>query len=238
MVENNPKVQTTAYWFPTKASGERLLSMLTEFSINDHPGVGEPNLAEIVWSSGDVERAIALFPAIVPEMTRREARRLLQPWPQGRYTTAYHRSGGILNMFTPSWGEPEDEVWADVVAGWQAQTFGSAGDRQAALRALEQQWNTTPHPFFAGLTPAQVMVGGGQQEAKLAREFLERLTEMFDGRPFDSEGHSLADTLMVLRGWECRPRGDGQRPRGIIVAERNELLALRDRILKQAQESQ
>jgi hypothetical protein len=212
--------------------------MFTEFSLNAHPEADEPSLAEIVWSSGDVERAIALFPAIVPEMTRREARRLLQPWPQGRYTAAYQRSGGVLNMFTPPWGEAEDEVWADVLAGWQAQTFDNADDRQEALRALEEAWNTTPHPWFAGLTPAQVMVGGGQQEAKLAREFLERLTQVFDGQRFDSEGQALADTLMLLRGWECHPRSDGQKPRDIIVAERNELLALRERMLKRAREGQ
>ena len=238
MVESGPRLQTTAYWFPTKASGERLFSMLTEFSMNGYPEAGEPGFAEIVWSSGDVERALSLFPAIVPEMTRREARRLLQPWPQGRYTAAYRRSGGILNMFTPPWGEPEDEVWAEMAAGWKAQTFANANDRRDALRALEQRWNTTPHPFFAGLTPAQVMVGGGHQEAELAREFLNRLTQTFDGQSFESEGQSLTKTLILLRGWECQPGDDGQRPRDIIVAERNELLALRDRTLKLAKESQ
>ena len=212
--------------------------MFTESSIHGSPEAGEPSFAEIVWASGDVERAISLLPAIVPEITRRDARRLLQPWPPGRYTTANRRSGGILNLFTPPWGEPEDEVWADMVAGWKAQTFDNAGDRQEALRALEQRWNTTPHPFFAGLTPAQVMVGGGRQESKLSREFLERLTQTFDGQPFESEGQALAKTLILLRGWECQPGDDGQRPRDIIVAERNELLALRDRTRKLAKESQ
>ncbi len=238
MVENTSKVRTTAYWFPTKASSGRLLSMFTEFSMNGHLNFDEPGYAEIVWSCGDVEQAISLFPDIVPEMTRSEARRLLQPWPQGRYTTAYHRSGGILNMFTPLWGEAEDEVWADVVTGWRARTFDDASARQEALRALEQRWNTTPHPFFAGLTPAQVMVGGGHQESELAREFLELITQRFDGRSFDSEGQSLTQTLILLRDWECHPRDDGQRPRDIIVAERNELLALREHTLKRAREGQ
>ncbi|MCP4537530.1 MAG: hypothetical protein GY832_10320 [Chloroflexi bacterium] len=238
MVESDPKVRTMSYWFPTKASAERLFSMFTECSLNIHHKAHKSSFAEIVWSSGDVEQAISLFPAIVPEMTRREARRLFQPWPQGRYTTAYWRSGGILNLYTPPWGEPEDEVWADMLTGWQAQTFGSAGDRQDALRALEQRWNTTPHPFFAGLTPVQVMVGGGRQENELGREFLEQLTQIFDGQPFESEGQSLTETLILLRGWECQPGDDGQRPRDIIVAERNELLALRDRTLKLAREGQ
>ncbi len=231
MVESGPKLQTTSYWFPTKASSERLFSMLTEFSMNGYPKANQPSFAEIVWSSGDVEQAVSLFPAVVPEMTRREARRLLQPWPKGRYTEAYRRSGGILNMFTPLWGEQEDEVWAEMMTGWKAQTFANADARQKALQALEQRWNMTPHPFFAGLTPAQVMVGGGHQENKLAREFLKRLTETFDGQPFESEGQALTRTLMLLRIWACQPRNDGLTPLDIIVDERNDLLARRASVL-------
>lgn len=106
--------------------------------------------------------------------------------------------------------------------------------RQEALQALEQQWNTTPHPFFAGLIPAQVMVGGGFQEGELAQEFLQQLKRMFDGRPFESEGEALVKTLTLLRGWQCQPRKDGRTPLEIIIAERNELLARRARALEEA----
>jgi hypothetical protein len=140
-------------------------------------------------------------------------------------------------VFTPPWGEEQDEVWAEMVAKWKAQTFPNSQARQEALRALEQQWNTTPHPFFAGLTPAQVMVGGGPQEAELADEFLRRLTRMYDGRPFASEGEALIKTLTLLRGWQCQPRKDGQTVPDIIVAERNKLLARRARTLNEAANS-
>jgi hypothetical protein len=92
-------------------------------------------------------------------------------------------------------------------------------------------WNTMPHPFFAGLTPAQVMVGGGSQEAELADEFLTKLARMYDGRSFESEGQALIKTLMLLRGWQSQPRRDGRMVLDIIVGERNELLARRARIL-------
>lgn len=232
MVDRRPVLELTTHWFPTRASGERSFTMLVEFSVNGHPEAGHPSFAEIAWSSGNVEKALSGLLSYVPPKTIREARRLLQPWPDGRYTGAYRRSGGILNLFTPPWGEPQDEVWAEMVAGWKARTFPDERAMQEALRALEQQWNTTPHPFFAGLTPAQVMVGGGYQEAELAREFLKQLARMLEGQALASEGEALTKTLTLLRGWACQPRQDGRTPLDIIVTERNELLARRARALE------
>jgi hypothetical protein len=206
--------------------------MLVEFSLNGSPEAGHPSLAEVAWSTEDVDQALSLLPDYVSKETRREACRLLQPWPDGRYTDAYRRTGGILNLFTPPWGEQDDEVWVETLAGWHAGTFPDEESRQEALRALEQQWNNTPHSFFAGLTPAQVMVGGGHREAELAQEFLERLKDTLDEQPFASEGEALVKTLILLRGWGCQPRKDGRTPLDIIVAERNELLARRDRALE------
>jgi hypothetical protein len=231
VVDRSPTLRQTAYWVPTRVSGERSFSMLVEFSLNQRPEGTRHSIAEVAWSTGSIDEALSIVPPFVPEKTRKEMRRLLQPWPGGRYTDACQRSGGILNLFTPPWDERQDEAWAEMLAGWEAETFADDDARQEALRALEQRWNVTPHPFFAGLTPAQVMVGGGPRENELAREFLERLTDMFDGHPFESEGQSLIKTLMLLRGWECQPGKDGQTPRDVIVAERDELLARRARAL-------
>jgi hypothetical protein len=205
--------------------------MLLEFSLNQNPEGDRPTIAEVAWSTGNVDEALSVVPPFIPGKARKEMRRLLQPWPDGRHTDAYRRSGGILNLFTPPWVERQDEVWAEMLAGWEKGTFANADAQREALRALEQRWNTTPHPFFAGLTPDQVMVGGGPQESELATEFLEQLTHMVDGRPFESEGEALIKALMLLRGWECQPREDGRTPLDIIVAERNELLACRVRAL-------
>jgi len=231
MVDERPVLQLTTYWFPTQDSGERSFLMKLEFSLN-HPHSGDkPSLAEVACSTGSANQAMDLLPSIIPKKTKRIMRRLLQPWPKDRYTQAYNCSGGILNLFTPPWGEKQDEVWARMVAEWQAKSFPDEQVRQAALRALEQRWNTTPHPFFAGLTPAQVMVGGGPREEELADEFLERLDEMFKEYHFESEGDALIKTVMLLRGWQCQPQRDGRTIAQIIVAERDELLARRAQAL-------
>jgi hypothetical protein len=231
VVDRPPTLRQVAYWVPTRVSGERSFSMRVEFSLNQRPKGTRRSIAEVAWSTGSIDEALSIVPPFIPEKTRREMRRLLQPWPSGRYTDAYRRSGGILNLFTPPWDEGQDEVWAGMLAGWETEIFADDDARQEALRALEQRWNVTPHPFLAGLTPAQVMVGGGPQEAELADEFMERLTRMFDGRPFESEGEALIKTLMLLRGWACQPGKDGQTPLDVIVAERDELLARRARAL-------
>jgi len=234
MTDESIYVEVKAYWSPTRASAERITQMQLEFSLNHYPPKGGDSIAEIAWSTGSVEQAMAELPSFVPEQVREICRSLLQPWPEGRYTEAYGRCGGILNLYTPPWGEPEDEAWAAMLAGWQQARFADEQSRQEALQALEQRWNHTPHPFWAGLTPAQVLVGGGRREAELAEEFLARLKETYDGHGFSSDGDALQQTLLLLRGWQVQPRGDGLTPQEIILAERDELLARRTRALQQA----
>jgi hypothetical protein len=231
MVDSGPRLEVTTHWFPTKASGERLFAMQLEYSLNGHPEPDHPSFVEMALTSG-VAKALGALPSILPKQAVREARRLLKPWPDGRYTDAYQRTGGILNLFTPPWGAREDEVWAEMLAEWKAEAFPDESARQEALRSLEQRWNHAPHPFFAGLMPAQVMAGGGHEEAELANDFLRHLAEMFDEQPFESEGQALTKTLMLLRGWSCQSLEDGRTPLDIIVAERDELLARRERALK------
>ena len=227
MVSDGPVLEVRHHWFPTRASAGRAFLMNLEFSLNQRPEGDRPSLAEVAWSTGDIEEALSILPPFMPKETRGSMKRLLQPWPRGRVSEAYSRSGGILNLFTPPWGEAEDEGWAGMLSGWQAETFAGDQARQEALRALEQRWNATPHPFFAGLTPSQVMVGGGPQEAGLAGEFLTQLARTYGGQPFESEGAALIKTLTLLRGWQSEPRRDGWTVRDIIVAERSALLARR-----------
>jgi hypothetical protein len=205
--------------------------MEIEFSINAPSEKGGPSMAEIAWSTGDLKKALAELPPVVPGRVRKEFQRLLRPWSPGRYSEAYRRSGGILNVFTPPWSEKLDEVWNQWLVEWQAQTFADEGSRRSALVELEQQWNQTPHPFFAGLTPAQVMVGGGPQEAKLADEFLTHVERTLAKRAFEGEGDALIKTLLLLRGWQVEPQQNGQTPMQIIRAERNELFARRTQAL-------
>ena len=231
MVADHPVVELKTLWFPTRASGERSFLMNLEFGLNQIPKGSDLSTAEVAWTTGSVKEALSTLPPYLPKETEKRMAPLLRPWPEGRYTEAYQRSGGILNIFTPPWGEAQDEVWAGMVANWEAEAFPDADARQAAFRALEGQWNTTPHPFFAGLTPAQVLVGGGPRESKLASHFLENLARFLEDRPFESEGEALIQTVMLLRGWQNQAQADGRTVVETIVAERDELLARRARAL-------
>jgi len=92
MVDSGPRLEVTTHWFPTKASGERLFAMQLEYSLNGHPEPGHPSFVEMALTSG-VAKALDALPSILPKKAVREARRLLQPWPDGRYTDAYQRTG-------------------------------------------------------------------------------------------------------------------------------------------------
>jgi len=230
MVNDQPMLQLRTRWFPTRVSGERSMLMEIEFAVNGR-AKDKPSMSEIVWATGNIKQFLADLPPIVPPRVRREFERLLQPWRQGRYTEAYHRTGGILNLFTPPWGEQQDEVWNKMLAEWRAKIFADDQARRSTLAELEQRWNNTPHPFFAGLTPAQVMIGGGAQEAKLADEFLTQIEKTFGKREFPGEGDMLIKTLLLLRGWQVEPQPNGQTPQQIILTERAELLDRRARVL-------
>jgi hypothetical protein len=45
--------------------------------VNQSAKQGEPNLAEIVWTTGDIKRALAELPSIVPARIRRKFQRPL-----------------------------------------------------------------------------------------------------------------------------------------------------------------
>jgi hypothetical protein len=231
MVKDQNRLEVRTQWMPTQQPGERFLNLQLESVLNQPGAQGESSMAEIAWSGGDLQRALADLPPVVPARVRRELQRLLQPWPQGRYAAVYGRSGGILNLFTPPWDEEQDEVWQGLRTAWEARDFADEQSRRAALAEAERQWNQTAHPFFAGLTPAQVMVGGGPQEAKLAEELLGLAERRLGKGEYQGDGEALIKTLMLLRAWQAQPQRAGRTPMQIILAERNELLARRQRAL-------
>jgi hypothetical protein len=230
-MKDETRLELRTQWFPTKESAERSLAMQLEYLVNQPGTQGEDSMAEIAWAGGDIQHVLADLPSVAPARVRRELQRLLQPWPQGRYSGAYSRSGGILNLFTPPWDEEQDEVWQRLRSAWKARSFADENAKRAALAEAGQRWNETPHPFFAGLAPAQVMVGGGPQEAKLADEFLAQVQRELGNREYHGDGDALLKTLLLLRGWQVQPQRDGRTPMQIIQAERHELLVHRQRAL-------
>ncbi len=231
------KTRTTQYWIPTLEANEKLTKMLMENSLNSPYKDGRLSLAERFWATGNSAASLKTLPSNTARELKRYARKLLRPWPKGRYTPSYRRSGGILNIFTPPWGKQEDELWEAMLDEWRRQDFPNDTERQEARRALKQKWNHTPHPFFARLTPAQVMIGGGEQEAELTKEFTKKLNNQFSRRQFESEGQALVDTLTFLRAWAIAPGKDGQTPSEIIIAERTALLARREELIQQREAS-
>lgn len=231
------KTKTTQFWIPTREAGDKLTKMLMENGLNGPYEDDILSLAERFWISGNAAASLNELPSIIDRKIKRYARKLLRPWPQGRYTPAYRRSGGILNFLTPPWGEQEDELWEAMLDEWRRQSFPNDAARREARRALKQKWNHTPHPFFARLTPAQVMVGGGEQEAALTKRVLKKLNNQFSRRQFESEGQALVDTLTFLRAWAIAPGKDGQTSSEIIIAERTALLARREELIQQREAS-
>ena len=231
MVNDPSQLEIRTQWFPTQESAERSLAMRLEFLVNQPGAEGGRSLAETAWLGGDVQLALADLPSVVPARVRRDLQGLLQPWPPGRYVAAYRRSGGLLNLFTPPWDEKQDLVWRSLHSVWKAQSFRDEDARRVARAEAEQQWNQTPHPFFAGLTPTQVMIGGGLQETKLADEFLDLIVRRLGKQEYRGDGDALIKTLLQLRSWQVQPQRDGRTPMQIIQAERTELLARRQRAL-------
>ena len=78
MVEDQPVVELQQLWFPTRASGERSFLMNLEFGVNQIPKGDELSVAEVAWSTGDVEEALSMLPAIAPTETRGRMKQLLQ----------------------------------------------------------------------------------------------------------------------------------------------------------------
>ncbi len=70
---DQPRVEIRQRAYPTRAAAERSALMDLEFAVNQSGNQGEPSLAEIVWMTGDIKRALADLPSIVPARTRREA---------------------------------------------------------------------------------------------------------------------------------------------------------------------
>ena len=192
------KTREMRYWVPTREAGNKVTKMLMENGLNGPYEDDTLSLAERFWISGNAAASLNELPSIMDRKIKRYARKLLRPWPQGRYTSAYQRSGGVLNFLTPPWGEQEDELWEAMLDEWQHQSFPNDAARQEARQAIDQQWNHTPHPFFARLTPAQVMIGGGEQEAALTEEFVNQLNDLSQNH-YESEGQALINTLMFLR---------------------------------------
>ena len=65
----------------------------------------------------------------------------------------------------------------------------------------------------------------------MAEELLSLIDRRLGKQEYRGDGDALIKTLLQLRGWQVQPQRDGRTPMHIILAERAELLARRERAL-------
>lgn len=221
-------VKNLSFWLPTKDSLTRWLSLMMEMNLHRRPRVGGPSLSELVWTSGEVARALSELPEATTPEVRASMVVLVAPWPKGRYGQALKRSGGILNLFRPLWRGQQEPVWDGMLSAWRS---GGAKRPMAPPLELQHAWNHTPLPLLGGMTPAQAMVGVGPQEAALTREFLTDLERSCGERGFADEAEALQVSVNLLTDWREGLRADGAPLLETVFAERSALLARRAELM-------
>jgi len=214
-------------WLPSQDSAARWVWLCMESNLHRPLSKGGPSLSEMVWATGDIALALAKIPASTTSDVRARTGALLAPWPKGRYTLAFRRSGGILNLFSPLW-DGEEDVWKRMVA-MEKESMGGQG-YEPSLR-LQHAWNHTPLSRLGGLTPAQAMVGVGPQEADLTRDFLVLLEEECGERAFEYEEELLETAFEFLWDWRENLDAEGLPLFEVVVAERSALLARREELM-------
>ena len=146
------------------------------------------------------------------EVRAMQAQTLLPlPDPSRPLTEALERSGGLLNIFL---APPTRE---------DLERLGPS--------ARETSWNTAPCVLLSGLTPAEVVVGGGPKEMELIHEAMTGLAESLSqhGDSWPSRGEACMAFLLQLRQWQVVPQAElgARTPMAVIFEERSALVAQR-----------
>ena len=220
--------QLTSYWLPTQDAVARWRALMPETNLHRHPREGGPSLSEIAWMTGDSSSAISSLPQDMTSEIMASMVALLAPWPDGRYTQAFQRSGGILNLFRPLWRGEREPVWEAMRSMWKVQTKER---RDRPWFELQQAWNHTPLPVLSGLSPAQAMVGIGPQEADLSFDFLAELERNCAECGFADEDEALQVSVDLFDDWQEHLAADGHSLLETVLAERSALLARRAELL-------
>ncbi|MCS4464975.1 hypothetical protein JTT01_16615 [Clostridium botulinum] len=93
-----------------------------------------------------------------------------------------------------------------------------------------KKWKGEPSELWSGLTPSQIWAGGGKVEKALLMDFLNKLTELMNGKQFTTKGAAFMNCIDVLRTWQLNKNDicEGKTPMEAIIEERN--LILKDKI--------
>ncbi len=156
-----------------------------------------------------------------------------------RMLDSFHRSGGILNLFLDRPTEGDDPFWPKLLQRVPSpDDLPERVERTRAWRSLCREWNSSASVVFSGLSPAQVVAGGGPREAALLDGLAQHLEAVFQQHDSHQSAGELAfSAAMALRQWQLMPQValEGSRPDQVIRQERDQILAAKlDWLAKQA----
>lgn len=134
------------------------------------------------------------------------------------YASVYSKTGGVLNLFNEKTSENMDIQFKEL--------SGKSKDKNEAIN----KWRNEPSELWGGLTPAQIWAGGGKVEKVLLMDFLNKLTELMNGKQFSTKGSAYIGCIDILRTWQLNKNDicEGKTPMEAIIEERN--LILKDKI--------
>nr|WP_251861243.1 hypothetical protein [Clostridium sp. Marseille-Q2269] len=130
------------------------------------------------------------------------------------YASVYSKTGGVLNLFNEKVSENIDIQFKELSGKFQ--------DKNEVVK----NWINEPSELWSGLTPAQIWSGGGKVEKALLMDFLNKLTELMNGKQFNSKGAAFMSSIDVLRAWQLNKNDicEGKTPMEAIIEERDIIL--------------
>ena len=217
---------------PSPEAGRRFMQVLTELWCNTPNEVldGRTPWEFSMTNGGPQALRERLSPDTSSEpglVAMREEELSLVPRPEQRQVVTFRCSGGLLNVFTDRPTEDDDDDWGRIEARCRQEVPSrDAKALAAATRRAAMEWNAQPSVLFAGLTPLQVLAGGGPQEAQLEQHMARFLEETLDPEAqFPSPAAVARSSLLLLRRWQVTPiRGLGRSPQQVILQERSDIL--------------
>ena len=218
---------------PNRAAGDRYKQLLLELWCNTPTRALD---GRTPWEAVRVLGGLAAVEALLPEhgevdpehQAQRGQELQVTPNPDLRQALTLDRSGGLLNIFTDRPTPADDDDWRRLLA--QARAVTDQDDpsaRREAKRRAARAWNHLPSVLFAGLTPLQVIAGGGPREAALLQHLSAFLEQHVDPTTnYASPAAVARASLLLLRRWQVTPIQalDNMRPRQVILEERTEIL--------------
>ena len=213
-----------AHWLPTEEVSHRVLQAMIEFFYNSpQEKIKGKAPYELLLTDGNFSDIKNFFDKL-PEPNLYNFYQKNAPLKSREldYTSVYNKSGGLLNLFNPRVNSKMDKQFQELMA--------QNNNEEEAMK----QWKETPSELWSSLPPQLVWAGGGPQEQKLFKAFLDNLNLNFNGQEFFSEGNALLKSMSYLRQWQVTPNHicNGKTPQEAIIKERNEIYKHKSALLK------